>query len=327
MLFRGKQPEASIWRRFRASSDGFTFTRGRRRLHGARRRERRARRRPVLDPRGAARPGRRPAHRRPAQRAELAGRGAAAAGRARRDRAPAAAARALRRHAGQRLHVRGPALAQSRTSSCTSTRKSDKWLYLLEGTRPRGDAAGAAEELEDQAAGISRGAGPGECARGGGGATGAEAGVTANRARRARIASLVTTTCSSTRSPRPAPTCSARCAVTSRARWSVRALDAMLAFAAGFMISVALIDLLPEALARGGHRAAVVALGGYIAVHITQHVIGTHFHFGEETHQVTRGGELGGAGRPAAAHLRGRRRGGERIRRRRARSGRSCSSP
>ncbi|MEO8623911.1 MAG: hypothetical protein ABI625_22725, partial [bacterium] len=26
MLFRGKQPEASIWRRFRASSDGFTFT-------------------------------------------------------------------------------------------------------------------------------------------------------------------------------------------------------------------------------------------------------------------------------------------------------------
>jgi hypothetical protein len=26
MLFRGKQPEASIWRRFRASKDGFTFT-------------------------------------------------------------------------------------------------------------------------------------------------------------------------------------------------------------------------------------------------------------------------------------------------------------
>lgn len=26
MLFRGKQPEASIWRRFRASTDGFTFS-------------------------------------------------------------------------------------------------------------------------------------------------------------------------------------------------------------------------------------------------------------------------------------------------------------
>jgi ZIP family zinc transporter/zinc and cadmium transporter len=76
-------------------------------------------------------------------------------------------------------------------------------------------------------------------------------------------------------------------AVTSRARWSVRALDGMLAFAAGFMISVGLIDLLPEALARGGHLAALIALAGYLAVHMTQHVIGTHFHFGEETHHVS----------------------------------------
>jgi zinc and cadmium transporter len=76
-------------------------------------------------------------------------------------------------------------------------------------------------------------------------------------------------------------------AVTWRTRWSVRALDAMLAFAAGFMISVAMLDLLPEALARGGRGAALVALGGYLAVHITQHVIGTHFHFGEETHHVS----------------------------------------
>jgi ZIP family zinc transporter/zinc and cadmium transporter len=75
--------------------------------------------------------------------------------------------------------------------------------------------------------------------------------------------------------------------VVGRARWSTRALDVMLAFAAGFMISVAMIDLLPEALARGGHQAAVIALCGYLAVHITQHVIGTHFHFGEETHHVS----------------------------------------
>ncbi len=61
----------------------------------------------------------------------------------------------------------------------------------------------------------------------------------------------------------------------------------MLAFAAGFMVSVAMIDLWPEALARGGYTAAVVALGGYLAVHVTQHVIGTHFHFGEETHHVS----------------------------------------
>ena len=76
-------------------------------------------------------------------------------------------------------------------------------------------------------------------------------------------------------------------AVTSRTRWSVRALDGMLAFAAGFMISVGLLDLLPEALRHGGESAATVALGAYLAVHLTQHVIGTHFHFGEETHHVS----------------------------------------
>ena len=76
-------------------------------------------------------------------------------------------------------------------------------------------------------------------------------------------------------------------AVTSRARWSVRALDGMLAYAAGFMIAVGLIDLLPGAIAKGGPSAAIVALGGYMAVHVTQHVIGTHFHFGEETHHVS----------------------------------------
>jgi zinc and cadmium transporter len=76
-------------------------------------------------------------------------------------------------------------------------------------------------------------------------------------------------------------------AVTWRSRWSAGALDAMLAFAAGFMIAVALVDLFPQALARGGASAAFVALGGYLAVHVTQHVIGTHFHFGEETHAVS----------------------------------------
>ena len=76
-------------------------------------------------------------------------------------------------------------------------------------------------------------------------------------------------------------------AVTSRARWSVRALDAMLAFAAGFMIAVAVVDMLPEALARGGPAEPVLVLAAYLAVHLTQHVIGTHFHFGEETHHVS----------------------------------------
>lgn len=76
-------------------------------------------------------------------------------------------------------------------------------------------------------------------------------------------------------------------AVTSRARWSVRALDMMIALAAGFMVAVAVTEILPEAIARGGRNAAVVALAGYMAVYLTQHALTTHFHFGEETHHVT----------------------------------------
>ncbi len=77
-------------------------------------------------------------------------------------------------------------------------------------------------------------------------------------------------------------------AVTSRSRWSVRALEVMVAFSAGFMISVALLDLIPDALKINGDRAALVVLAGYLLVHLTQHTLAPHFHFGEETHHVTK---------------------------------------
>ncbi len=77
-------------------------------------------------------------------------------------------------------------------------------------------------------------------------------------------------------------------AVTSRSRWSMSALDKMIALSAGFMISVALLDLVPEAIAQHGARAGLIILGGYVLVHLTQHTLTPHFHFGEEVHQVTR---------------------------------------
>lgn len=76
-------------------------------------------------------------------------------------------------------------------------------------------------------------------------------------------------------------------AVTSRTKWSMAAFDAMLSLAAGFLISVSLVDLLPDAISRGGTHAAIVALIAYVLVHLTQHTIGRHFHFGEETHAVS----------------------------------------
>jgi zinc and cadmium transporter len=76
-------------------------------------------------------------------------------------------------------------------------------------------------------------------------------------------------------------------AVTSGRRWSVQALDRMLSFAAGFLLSVAFVDLMPEAIARGGVNAGITALIAYLLVHLSQHTLGRHFHFGEETHSVT----------------------------------------
>lgn len=76
-------------------------------------------------------------------------------------------------------------------------------------------------------------------------------------------------------------------AVTSGRRWSVQALDRMLAFAAGFLLSVAFVDLMPEAISTGGVSAGITALVSYVLVHLSQHTLGQHFHFGEETHSVT----------------------------------------
>lgn len=76
-------------------------------------------------------------------------------------------------------------------------------------------------------------------------------------------------------------------AVTWRARWSVEALDTLVALAAGFMISASLIDIFPEAIERTGRSGAVAALVGFLLVHLTQHTLAPHFHFGEETHEVS----------------------------------------
>ncbi|MGQ0713232.1 MAG: ZIP family metal transporter [Gemmatimonadaceae bacterium] len=76
-------------------------------------------------------------------------------------------------------------------------------------------------------------------------------------------------------------------AVTWRREWSARALETMIALAAGFMVAASVTDIFPEAIARGGSTAAVVALVGYALVHLTQHTFARHFHFGEETHEVT----------------------------------------
>jgi zinc and cadmium transporter len=76
-------------------------------------------------------------------------------------------------------------------------------------------------------------------------------------------------------------------AVTRRAVRELRVIELLVAFGAGFMLSVAIVELLPAALTRSGSIAPLLVLIGYLAVHLTQHTVTPHFHFGEETHAVS----------------------------------------
>ena len=75
-------------------------------------------------------------------------------------------------------------------------------------------------------------------------------------------------------------------AVTRHAARSLKFIEHCVAFGAGFMLAVALVEVIPEAFSRSGVLAGPLVLLGYLAVHFTQHTITPHFHFGEETHHV-----------------------------------------
>jgi zinc and cadmium transporter len=79
-----------------------------------------------------------------------------------------------------------------------------------------------------------------------------------------------------------------------------RALATLTGFGAGFLLAVVILGMLPhvvEAAADEGHAMTptggfIAVLIGYVVVHLTQHSLTPHFHFGEETHDeamVSRG--------------------------------------
>ena len=83
-------------------------------------------------------------------------------------------------------------------------------------------------------------------------------------------------------------------AVTRSARFGLRVIELLFAFAAGFMLALALVGVVPEALQRDPETGAVVILLGYLLVHLTQHTATPHFHFGQETHHVSHAAGVSG---------------------------------
>jgi zinc transporter ZupT len=71
--------------------------------------------------------------------------------------------------------------------------------------------------------------------------------------------------------------------VTRREPWHPRALRAFIALGAGFMLAAAMLRMGPEA-AKLTPSAPLLMLAGYLFVHLFEHTIAPHFHFGEETH-------------------------------------------
>jgi ZIP family zinc transporter/zinc and cadmium transporter len=70
-----------------------------------------------------------------------------------------------------------------------------------------------------------------------------------------------------------------------RREWPRKYLQYFLALGAGYMLAVALVEILPESVKLAGQNAFFFVLAGFFLIHLFEHTIAPHFHFGEETHE------------------------------------------
>lgn len=69
-----------------------------------------------------------------------------------------------------------------------------------------------------------------------------------------------------------------------RARGVERYLRYFVALGAGFLMATAVVEMAPESMKLSPRLGPVFIMAGYCAVHLLEHTINAHFHFGEETH-------------------------------------------
>lgn len=73
-------------------------------------------------------------------------------------------------------------------------------------------------------------------------------------------------------------------AVILRKNWSASYLRYFVALGSGFMLATALLEMMPESMKLAGTGAPLLIVAGYFLVHLFEHTVTPHFHFGEETH-------------------------------------------
>lgn len=71
-----------------------------------------------------------------------------------------------------------------------------------------------------------------------------------------------------------------------RKDWPQKFLQYFLALGAGYMLAVGFVEIIPESVALAGQAAFFWVLGGFFLIHLFEHTIAPHFHFGEETHEA-----------------------------------------
>jgi zinc transporter ZupT len=69
-----------------------------------------------------------------------------------------------------------------------------------------------------------------------------------------------------------------------RAHGVEKYLRYFVALGAGFLMATALVEMAPEGLRLNPHFGPALLMVGYCAVHLLEHTINAHFHFGVETH-------------------------------------------
>jgi ZIP family zinc transporter/zinc and cadmium transporter len=69
-----------------------------------------------------------------------------------------------------------------------------------------------------------------------------------------------------------------------RTHWEKRYLRYFVALGAGFMMAAVLLEMVPESFRLAFRWTPALVLGGYCLIHLLEHTITPHFHFGNETH-------------------------------------------
>ncbi|HTX76414.1 MAG TPA: ZIP family metal transporter [Terracidiphilus sp.] len=69
-----------------------------------------------------------------------------------------------------------------------------------------------------------------------------------------------------------------------RARGIEKYLRYFVALGAGFLMATAVLEMTPESVRLSPRLGPVLIMAGYCVVHLLEHTINAHFHYGEETH-------------------------------------------